>query len=398
MSVINKMLRDLDANKQQPESNYTQNTGEGARPTGIIASQSPRQVRLSSVILVGSIIIVLGVAIGVAWWLGLAMGKQNAATTPVSMVSNDSGGAVVAVTQTPVSASMEQEEQEKLADKNVLLATKSDENTVSTEQLTAHSQIQPTAQLEVQPTVELAEQSTAQPSVLKPPPDEQLLAEEQQLAEVKQQEEPKEPLATPPSMQITVASKSNDELAQDAYVKGNVAYQRGEVNEAVAAYQKALELKPELHDARAQWVALLFAKQEVNRALALLQQGMNLFPQHTPYRLLAARIWQDQQQPSRALDVLLTSPPTERIQEYLQLQAALAQQTQRWQVALESWQTLLQQYGLDVRGLLGSAIALDNLARFDEAKMYYLQAREQGGLSQQSQNFIAQRLRQLEGI
>ena len=65
MSVINKMLRDLDANKQPPESNYNQNTNEGARPTGVISSTSPRQVRLSSVILVGSIFIVLGVAVGV---------------------------------------------------------------------------------------------------------------------------------------------------------------------------------------------------------------------------------------------------------------------------------------------------------------------------------------------
>ena len=89
MSVINKMLRDLDANKQQPESNYTQNTSEGARPTGVIASQSPRQVRLSSVILVGSIIIVLGVAIGVAWWLGLAMGKQNAALSHIINLEHD---------------------------------------------------------------------------------------------------------------------------------------------------------------------------------------------------------------------------------------------------------------------------------------------------------------------
>ena len=200
------------------------------------------------------------------------------------------------------------------------------------------------------------------------------------------------------SMSITASSKTDLELAQDVHVKGNLAYQRGDVEEAILHYQRALRLKPDLHDSRARLVAIFYAKQNINEANVLLQQAIKSYPEHTAYRLLAARIWQEQGVPERALQVLHEHTPTTRAKEYWQLQAALAQQAKQWQVALQSWQALLQNFNNDARWLLGSAIALDQLQRFEEARVYYLQAQQDGSLSQASLNFVAQRLAQLDGI
>lgn len=399
MSVINKMLRDLDENKHRPESKPDSIQSDVTRRTGVIPQQLPHQLGVNAVVIMAAVALLLVVAI--AWWLGLEMGKKVNLSTPLATPAVQSEVTPLA---TPLAIPTTTESRAAITPQ--LVTTTVSDSMVSNNTDTSATEVEHAARTATSAAVATQASHGEQEAKAKTVNNASDTAsgnagndlpatnQELQVAVADAGEQAN----AQPSMRITAASKSQDELAQDAYIKGNVAYHRGEINEAIAEYQKALELKPEMHDARAQWVAVLFAKQEVSRALAILQQGINLFPQHTAYRLVAARIWQDQQQPTRALEVLLATSPNERIQEYLQLQAALAQQTKRWQVALESWQTLLQQFGADGRSLLGSAIALDNLGRLEEAKMYYLQAREQGGLSQPSQQFIAQRLQQLEGI
>ncbi|WP_111978321.1 tetratricopeptide repeat protein [Algibacillus agarilyticus] len=195
-----------------------------------------------------------------------------------------------------------------------------------------------------------------------------------------------------PIFSMRPTEKSADELARKALDKGNEAYNRGRFSLAEIEYKKALSIKPALHEARAQWVGLLYGEKNHQKALNILQRGIKNYPEHTGYRLLAARVWLSIEQPHSALNVLLNHTPQERAIEYYQLSAALAQQTMQWSLALQNWQALLLNNQPQGQWLLGAAIAFEKLGKAKEADKHYKQALTVGGLSQSSLEFIKLKL------
>ncbi len=209
-------------------------------------------------------------------------------------------------------------------------------------------------------------------------------------------------VTTEPSFSIKKSDKTPSELAQAALSKGIAAYNKGYIAQAENEFSNALSLQPSLHDARARWSALLYGEQRYRVALSKLNQGISLYPHHTGYRMLAAKIYLKLNNAIQALAALSDFTPAEYDQKFYQLKAGLAQKNKDWHLALSSWQLLLANSGpigsaLDKsKWLLGIAIAYQQLGNNGDAKKHYTQAISAGGLSKTSKAYAVTQLKAMD--
>lgn len=207
-----------------------------------------------------------------------------------------------------------------------------------------------------------------------------------------------------PELAINSVELNAPELAKLKYRQATTENNRGETLKARQLWQQVLTLQPGFHQARAELAASLFGAGEIAQALAVLNQGIQLAPQHGHFRLMAARIYYQQQNVDQALVILgndlrwLVTQP-----ELLEMRASLAQQSGQFQLAKESYQGLLSLTPDHNRWLMGLAISYDQLQQFPRALAVYRQAinhhsRSQGKpLGEASRHYVKQRIAALGG-
>ena len=85
-------------------------------------------------------------------------------------------------------------------------------------------------------------------------------------------------------------------------------------------------------------------------------------------------------------------------QDYLAMRAALSQKSQQEEIALESYQKLVEINSDNARWWLGLAIQQERQLDLTAAKQSYQGALTRVGISSQSQNFVRDRLKIIDAL
>lgn len=402
MSVINKMLKDLDK-RQQPHGIESM-----AKPQSAVMpqrqSKRPLVFACSLSLLLGGLVVYLVMEpalIGTAT-NHLAAQKNNAEQLPVTPKQNVGPSQKESID----SASMANASAAAPADVVGTLAVKEPKNEAVKE---AKSKLAST-------DIELA---SVAPEVVDTPTEEPIETVSPRASLVAKKapvqiDEKQTATKSVSSMSIAPAKRGNQDrysgsnmavkevkltpqqLAQKQMILANDAQQQGLHSDALTYYKAALSYNPALHQARRQAAALYYGQNKLSEAALLLKQGQLLFPQEYEYALLLARVQQSAGQNKQALSSLAQIPDTSplAVKKWHQ-QSDLAQKEQNFPVAEQSFRQLAKNEPSQGRWWMGLGYALDAQKNYTEAKNAYNQALAQGNLSSQAQAYVDNRLVQL---
>ncbi|GEM75942.1 tetratricopeptide repeat protein [Vibrio sagamiensis] len=188
---------------------------------------------------------------------------------------------------------------------------------------------------------------------------------------------------------------THKQLAEQALLRAEKAMNTNELDGALTAYHEVLRYQPKDIQTRQKLAALYFGKGKMRKAYDLLQAGITLDIENQTLRLTLAKMLIKAEQPKNALSPLLYLPAAAN-HDYLAMRAILAQKNKQTSIALESYHLLVQRQPLNARWWLGLAIQQEREHQLKAAKSSYLSALSTEGISSQSQEFVQERLRQLQ--
>jgi len=348
MSLVNKMLRDLDA----------RHAGEGDR-AALPAAVTPLAARLEpgrslSPLRLGAVLIAVGLS--VAAWYGMQPGSP--AAPPEAPV------AVVAATPAP----------SPVAD-------------------TALPSLRLAGELSAAPLIAAAPPPTAvaiAPKVAELPPVSVILPQPAPVVAL-----PKVlPAPGEPRIDKQVRLPSAAERAEIEYRRGVLAQRQGNADDAAGSYRAALEGYPEHAAARQTLAALLIEAKHFDEADELLSKGTELAPVRLASTLALARLKVERNQASVALEVLQKNAAAgEGSAEYHGFTGALLNRAGRAPEAVERYQAATRLAPNEGRWWAGLGIALEAAGKGPEAREAYQKARTLPGLPADLAQHIEQRLR-----
>lgn len=150
--------------------------------------------------------------------------------------------------------------------------------------------------------------------------------------------------------------------------------------------------------ARKKLASLLFAQGNFVQSKRLLIQGIEIHPSQSDLRLMLARLYVVQKEPSEAMDVLAEFEPSiDNKSEFLAYRAALAQQLKQTKLAKLDYQTLTKIDSTNAKWWLGLGIAEDQLGETNMAIQAYTRASSLNQLQGSVDEFIKQRISVLTG-
>lgn len=148
---------------------------------------------------------------------------------------------------------------------------------------------------------------------------------------------------------------------------------------------------------RKQLAALYYGENQLNTARDVLQQGITLQPTNADLRLLAARVAQAMGDKQAALQSLQAiTPSAVNNLDFYAMRAALAQQLGQAAEAGYSYQALTRAQPMVGRWWLGLAISQEQRSLMSDAKQAYRRALLDNQLSAASRRFAQQRIQHLE--
>lgn len=199
------------------------------------------------------------------------------------------------------------------------------------------------------------------------------------------------PAATQGEVVIEQVELTPEQLSAKAQERAKKALDSNNLTDALNHYAESLRYTPANKQVRKRLAALYYGKGEVRKAADLLQKGIALDSDDSILRLSLAKMLMKEQQNAVALTVLSTLPNSVSV-EYLSLRAALAQKEKQDQLALQSYQQLVQREPESGRWWMGLGIQQERAFQLADAKSSYSQALTKLGLSSQSQQFIRDRI------
>lgn len=267
MSVINRMLRDLDQRQQQQsKGSYTP------------AAVAPQPLHWSWMIgiAVGTAVVII-VLLNVYWWL--TTDTDSAVQKVEAPVTNQPN---VVATTAEESTNQVVEEAES-------------ESETATKPELQRGPVKPREVVQV-PTISTTESETAeldQVESLAEPATEPEISEipTENIANVEQEPEAEvEVSETPSTFAVERVQLSPNELAETNLQKARSALRRGEREQGQELLEKALTVMPEHVAVRSELAAYWYGRGFATRAVAILQQGLDRVPQQSQWQLLLGRI------------------------------------------------------------------------------------------------------------
>ncbi|HZT61705.1 MAG TPA: tetratricopeptide repeat protein [Burkholderiales bacterium] len=171
---------------------------------------------------------------------------------------------------------------------------------------------------------------------------------------------------------------------------------QGRVAEGMDGFRNALQMDPAHEAARQTLIALLMEAKRVDEAAALLQTGLVVDPDNTAYAMLLARILVERNQVPSALAVLQRhAAPPDRNPDFHAFAGALYQRLGRHKEAIEQYQSALRLAPSAGVWWVGLGISLQATEQPKEAAEAYTRAKSAGNLAPELLSFVDQRLKQL---
>jgi MSHA biogenesis protein MshN len=441
MSVINKMLQDLEQRQQNATSADKAPTSQFVRPQVEFNSQveQPKKSRLG--------LLVLALTIPMAWF-GYSLLQQGelledtAEFVPEISTNNTSlpEQSLISSTVQPVIKSDNQQDEvtsqkQDLSDEQLTqLALSADLGNDSANHIIAvenpHEQnikLQPaeaimakqdalpselTLQsdaLEQQDTVSVvASLDNAQATVVTTESEAPAVASsahpnstiQAQLQQPSQQQKannrPASQQAVVSNMKVTEVTLTKAQLAKVLFQKAQTAEKEKRLSDASSGYWEAIILDPSFHAARKQLVGIYYAQNNANTAIKLLESGVGMFPSHWEFYLIKANIENALQEYSAALQSLgYIDDNSHFVKDKWVFQGEVAQKIGQYSLAESAYRSLLILESTQARWWMGLAYALDSQQQYAKAAAAYRSALNYPGLSNTAIEFVEQRLVQL---
>ena len=195
-------------------------------------------------------------------------------------------------------------------------------------------------------------------------------------------------------------SDSQDESSRLLELSGKAAaaMQQENVSLAIRIYRQILQIDQTAHDTRKKLSVLHYSNGENEDAIVLLTEGIQLAPERTDFRLMLARLFYRDKQLKKAFQALEgIEPEVQQHIDYYGLKATLAQEQQLNAQASHLYGRLVVFEPNRAQWWLGLAISLDRLGQRDGALKAYENAAELRQLSASADDFIRQRILELGG-
>jgi MSHA biogenesis protein MshN len=190
---------------------------------------------------------------------------------------------------------------------------------------------------------------------------------------------------------VTMTSQQQGE---NAYRRGLAALQEGRVQEAIASMEQAVFLYPRHESARQTLVGLLLENKRSDEAVRHLQLGLGLDAKQPQVAMLLARLQIEKGGP--AVETLQRTLPYARGNaDYLAFLAGALQRAQNHREAAEQYEAALRLQPQNGVWWMGLGISLQADKRNTEALEAFNRAKGSGNLSQDLQAFVERRLQLL---
>ncbi|HKB73239.1 MAG TPA: tetratricopeptide repeat protein [Burkholderiales bacterium] len=205
-----------------------------------------------------------------------------------------------------------------------------------------------------------------------------------------------EPVAAPGKIDRR-SNTSSRSRAESEFRRAVNLMNQGRIAEGMDGFRHALEIDPKHEAARQTLVALLLEAKRVDEAAVSLQEGLALDTENTGFAMLLARIMVESNDIPTALFVLQRhAAPPDRNPDFHAFAAALYQRLDRHKEAIEQYQAALGLAPSAGVWWLGLGISFQAVERRQDALEAFTRAKSAGNLAPDLLGFVEQRLRQLQ--
>ncbi len=205
---------------------------------------------------------------------------------------------------------------------------------------------------------------------------------------------PDAPRAAAPSPRGQGRVETNGQSAENAYRRALNSLQDGRVGEAISGLQQTLRINPRHEAARQTLVSLLIENNRGDEAMTQLQQALMLDPRQPALAMLLARL-QIERGKSGIEALLRTLPYAAGNGDYHAFLGGALQRQGRLREAAEQYETALRTAPNNAVWWMGLGIALQGEKRNAEALGAFRQAKALGTLAPELQAFVERRIGQL---
>ncbi len=192
----------------------------------------------------------------------------------------------------------------------------------------------------------------------------------------------------------TVRDLGPEQMAENTYRRALVSLQEGRVSEAMADLERALDINPRNEAARQTYISLLLENKRPDEAVRQLRLALGIDARQPGLAMVLARLQLEMGGP--ALETLLkTLPYAGNSGDYHAFLAGVLQKQQRHAEAIEQYEEALKLAPQNAVWWMGLGISLQAEKRLPEAREAYLRAKSGTGLSAELLAFVSRKLEQL---
>jgi MSHA biogenesis protein MshN len=188
-----------------------------------------------------------------------------------------------------------------------------------------------------------------------------------------------------------VSELTPKQVAENTYRRALVALQEGRVSTALADLDRAVEIDPRNDAARQTYISLLLENRRTDDAIRQLRLALGIDPRQPGLAMVLARLQLEKGGP--ALQTLMnTLPYAETSADYQGFLAGVLQREQRHTEAAQHYREALKLSPQNGVWWMGLGISLQAEQHMPEAREAYTRARTAGGLSAELQAFVERKL------
>jgi MSHA biogenesis protein MshN len=206
--------------------------------------------------------------------------------------------------------------------------------------------------------------------------------------------------AAPPVAKASVDKRDRKSSASDNaeahFRRAALLLSHGRVSEAEERLQAALQADPSHVAARQTYVSLLLEHQRVDSARHLLQEGLAINPAQATFAFGLARIHIEQRDYAGALEVMDRVGLAARNPEFQALRGAILQRLGRHSEALEAYDNAIRGGTPPATTWIGLGISLEAVGRRSEAAQAYRRALSAGPVAAEAREYAESRARALQ--
>lgn len=185
------------------------------------------------------------------------------------------------------------------------------------------------------------------------------------------------------------------EAADAEYRKGMTALRRGATSDALGSFRLALNLERTHVSARQALLSVLVEQQQWNEAQALVEEGLAADPTQVGWAMALARLQFEGGKLAQAGETLARhAAHAEQHADYLAFHALLLQKQKRHAESAQRYRAALNLRPSESRWWYGLGLALEAAHQAADARAAFQQARDSGNLPAELLPAVEQRLRQ----